>query len=260
MRMKGMSLQKMRRRLTARLSGKKGGPTEETPDNRPVGDMRAFLEDIAARGFCPRHIMDVGANYGEWSILARSLFPAARFTLIEPQIEMKPSLDRFCAATSGARWINVGAGPENKEMLLTVWPDMAGSSLIPTPEEAWSYGKKQRKVRVQTIDSILEEHGLPVPDLVKMDIQGYEIEALKGASGVLGKTELIILEVSLFRFSEHQPLAHEVIEFMAKHGYHIYDFCGFLRRPYDGALGQTDMVFVQEQSRLRASRQWLTDS
>lgn len=223
---------------------------------RPVGDMNIFLKDLEARSFNPVHILDVGANYGNWSRAAKIAFPNAAFTLVEPQIEMKPYLDKFCTENSGSRWVNVGAGPMNEERALTVWPDLAGSSFIPTETEAKEYGKKRRVVPIRTIDSILSDSDLPLPDLVKMDIQGFELEALHGAATLLGRTELFILEVAFFKFSTDQPTFVAVIEFMSRQGYVPYDFCGFLRRPYDGALGQADVAFAKKEGLLRSSKRW----
>ncbi len=223
---------------------------------RPVGDMQLFLEDVAARGFKPSHILDVGANYGHWSRIAKAAFPNAAFTLIEPQVEMTFHLEKFCAETPCSRWVNAGAGPRDEQRALTIWPDLAGSSFVPTANEAEEYGKDQRVVPVRTIDSILAESELPIPDLVKMDIQGFELEALRGAGMLLGCTELFILEVSFFNFSANQPSSVEVIEYMHDHGYVPYDFCGFLRRPFDGALGQADVAFAKDNGALRASARW----
>jgi FkbM family methyltransferase len=228
----------------------------DNTEQQPIGDMNLFLRSLAARGFTPLHILDVGANYGNWSWVAKEAFPNAAFTLVEPQIEMKSYLDGFCEKTGRSRWVNAGAGPRNEERVLTVWPDLAGSSFTPTESEAKEYSKERRIVPVRTIDSILAESDLPLPELVKMDIQGFELEALQGANTLLGKTELFILEVSFFRFSINQPTFVAVIEFMFGQGYVPYDFCGFLRRPYDGALGQADIAFAKEKGLLRSSNRW----
>lgn len=228
----------------------------DLPEQRPVGEMGAFLDDLVQRGFRPRHILDVGANYANWSWQARARFPEARFTLVEPQAELETHLADFCRAHPGARSFCVGAGPDNEDRELTVWPDLAGSSFVPTPEEAQEYGKHRRSVPMRTLDSIASEVGAPVPDLVKLDIQGFELEALRGAGSFFGKTELFILEVSFFPFSKQQPTIAEVVEFMAGRGYEPYEFCGFLRRPYDGALGQADVAFARQAGTLRASMRW----
>src|SRR6059058_5342275 len=61
---------------------------------RPVGSLPSFLQDVAARGFRPNHVLDVGANQGLWSRDVRRVFPAAQFTLVEPQVEMKARLEQ----------------------------------------------------------------------------------------------------------------------------------------------------------------------
>ena len=97
-----------------------------------------------------------------------------------------------------------------------------------------------------------------MPELIKLDIQGYELEALKGASLTFGKTEVYILEVSLFSFSDvpGMPILSDVVNFMLERSYVAYDFLGFLRRPLDNALGQCDMAFVKKNGLLRNSDDW----
>jgi FkbM family methyltransferase len=121
---------------------------------RGIGSMGGFLEDVRARGLQPEHILDVGANCAEWSWLASKIFTKAKFTLIEPQHEMKPDLDAFCHGIMGSRWIEAGAGPRQGVMILTVWPDLKGSSLLLTENEAEESKRERRNVKVITIDSV----------------------------------------------------------------------------------------------------------
>jgi FkbM family methyltransferase len=221
--------------------------------NSISGDMILFLKGIKNRGALVNNILDIGAHKADWSLMTSDIFPEATYYMIEPQDEMKPYIEAFLKNHKGA-WFQGGAGAENGELTLSVWDDFAGSSfLLPEGEES---GKKQRKVPIYTVDSLLESNKMPIPNICKIDVQGFEIEVLKGAKKILGKTDIFILEASLFRFSPNQPLLHEIIDFMVKQGYVIYDFAGFANRPLDKALGQLDICFVLENSPLRFNQGW----
>lgn len=119
--------------------------------DRPIGDLKPVLEDIAARGFRPRHILDVGANHGWWSEIAKPIFPEAQFTLIEPQESMQPYLDAFCAETPGARWIKAGAGSAIGEANFKILLDTESSSFLAPAEGTNLSEVQQRMVPIVTL-------------------------------------------------------------------------------------------------------------
>lgn len=228
-------------------------------DNEPVGQMNVFLKSLRSRGLKCRTILDVGANRGKWSTLARKYFPQATFCLIEPLEEMVPYLEKFIRKSPKSKYIVAGAGPKNDKLLLTYWNDPAGATLLSVEDKELKKAGKQRKVDIVPIDDVLSSFDLPVPELIKLDVQGFELEALKGANSTFGTTEVYILEVSLYSFERHeaQPLLCDVINFMDQREYVVYDFAGFLRRPYDGALGQCDIAFVKREGMFRHSNKWV---
>jgi FkbM family methyltransferase len=67
-------------------------------------------------------------------------------------------------------------------LMLTIWDDLAGSSFLPSESDELRESGKQRSVKIVTIDSLLEKDMMPMPQLVKLDIQGFELEALKGGA------------------------------------------------------------------------------
>jgi FkbM family methyltransferase len=225
---------------------------------RPVGKMDYLLEDLKQRGLDCQTIMDVGANITAWSRMAKKIFPAANFCLIEPQIEMKESLEEFCKEFKNSVYFLAGAGSKKDVLTLTVTDDTLGSSFLPEPETHLRESGKQREIQIITIDDLIDSSGIKLPDLMKLDIQGFELEALKGATKTFGHTEVYILEVSLISFFNMPgaPLFADVINFMMERDYVVYDFPGFYRRPLDGALGQCDICFVKKNGFLRKENSW----
>ena len=220
--------------------------------------MDFLLEDLRKRGLVCRTIMDVGANATDWSRTAKRIFPEASFLLIEPQVEMVPHLEQFCRDFDNSAFVLAGAGARKDVQTLTVWDDLAGSSFLPKPTAALRSAHKQRDIEMVTIDELVSSSRTQLPELMKLDIQGFELEALKGAQTTFGHTEVYILEVSLFPFPDGpgMPVFSDVIQFMLARDYVVYDFAGFLRRPLDGALGQCDICFVKRNGFLRRSHDW----
>jgi FkbM family methyltransferase len=223
--------------------------------HRPVGDLRSFLEDIKARGFAPKQVIDVGANKGDWSRVAHKVWPNAKFILIEPQVEMKPYLDLF-TAQAGGRWVQAGAADASGELALTIAPDPVSSTFVLTESEAREAGLVDRRlVPVITLDSLLAEKDT-IPELVKIDAEELELRVLRGARRYFGSTELFIIELSLFKWHAATATVVELVTFMRERGYLPYDFCGFMRRPLDGALALVDVVFARESGTLRSRTTW----
>lgn len=227
-------------------------------DDIPVGRMDLLLKGLKTRGLNCKTIMDVGANRTEWSRMAKKVFPVADFCLIEPQAEMKDNLDAFCREFKGSAYFLAGAGSKAGQLNLTVWDDLVGSSFLVKPDQHLERKGKQRSIQIITIDELITTSETAIPEIIKLDIQGFELEALKGATLTFGVTEVYIMEVSLFKFGDLEgiPLFADVVNFMLERGYVVYDFPGFLRRPLDGALGQCDICFVKEKGFLRSSNLW----
>ncbi len=227
-------------------------------DKRPVGDMRCLLEDLKHRGLKCRTFLDVGANDAMYSRMVKGIFPNASFCLIEPLIEMKEYIELFCRDFSNTTYIRAGAASKSGKLTMTVWDGFAGSSFVPSTDQTLLNNGKQRDVEVITIDDLIDSKKLKLPELIKLDIQGFEVEALKGAIKTFGFTEVYIIEVSLFPYNESPqlPVFSDVVSFMLDRDYVVYDFPGFLRRPLDGALGQCDVCFVKKHGFLKTKNGW----
>ncbi len=210
---------------------------------------------LVAKRFSPKQILDVGAHEGTWSKTVALTFPRADFLLVEPQREMSAHLNAFCSSDANARWVEAGVGAECGTMTFHVSDtDYSGSSFLQSANSEQSH-LTQRSVNVVTIDSLYPS-GQSLPELVKLDVQGFELQALKGATRLFGRTELFILEVSLYRFADGWPIFSEVVSFMSQHGYELNDIVGSARRPSDSSLGQLDLAFALRGGTLMNNSDW----
>ena len=88
---------------------------------------------------------------------------------------------------------------------------------------------------VTTLDALITKLALPDPDLIKLDLQGAELDAMRGATRCLAHAEAVMLELSFIELQKGMPLIGDVVPFMAERGFRLYDVTGLWHRPLDGA-------------------------
>ncbi|MBV6478192.1 MAG: hypothetical protein HGGPFJEG_00940 [Ignavibacteria bacterium] len=221
-----------------------------------TGDINSFFKYLHERGFRPRILLDVGAHSASWSRMFKKIFPDIKAILIEPLSEMEEHLKKFQTEFPETKYYLACAGSEAGIKYLTTKTSLEGATLLLNKNERLLSENSQREVKVITIDSLLDEGEFEIPDFVKLDVQGFELEVLKGAEKLFGKTEAFILEVSFYEYMKGMPVFFDIVKFMYDKGYEVYDFPGFLRRPYDNALGQADVCFAKKNGILRSSNSW----
>jgi FkbM family methyltransferase len=171
--------------------------------------------------------------------------------------EMESSLSQLSMETPICYYVEAGVGREEGELIQTISDDLAESSFLLESDSEQLKEGRHRKTKITTVDMLLSaSYANLYPDLVKLDIQGFELEALSGAQTTFGKTKVFILETSLFQFLPRMPISREVISFMSDRGYELYDITEYLRRPYDGALGRVDLAFVKSRGMFRRESKW----
>jgi FkbM family methyltransferase len=216
--------------------------------------MTGCLRQMYRLGFRPRTVIDVGVA-DETEDLYRE-FPEAEILLIEPLAEFEPSLRKICVKYR-AHYVLAAAGAKPGKAILNIHEEQHSSSLFKEVEGA-SVDGLPREVRVVTVDQVCQEKELKGPYLLKVDVQGAELEVLAGSRETLRSTEAIYLEVSLLGMFVGAPQLCDVVKAMKELGFVVYDIAGLLYRPLDLALAQVDLVFVKDVGKFRESHAFAT--
>lgn len=207
--------------------------------------VHATLEAIRGKGFRPTHIVDVGAFRGDWARFAKDLFPDARVLMIEPQEEWRLQLEDVCRYTAGVTLVPALVGATDG--VEVSFSEMStGSSVF---DEQSNAARRRATKTLTTLRTILNGAGWDRVDLLKIDVQGYELEVLRGAADYLDRCECVLVECSLIPTNTGCPLVSDVIAFMVAHDFRLLDICSLVRRR-DLALWQTDLLFVKNNSAL----------
>lgn len=204
-------------------------------------DMRLGLEFLKRKGVSPKSILDIGAYEGNWAKMALSVWPEAAITMIEANPEKAPIIRK---AVPTGRLIETLLGPDDKVVPFHVME--SGSSVM---EENSPLDRKTIRLKQTTLDSLNVS-----ADFIKMDVQGYELEVLKGGEKTLSKALAVLIELSLLEINNGCPLLDESLAFMRERGFVAYDILELHRRPLDNAMNQLDVLFVPESSPLRADK------
>ncbi len=214
-----------------------------------VFDMTGLLARAAARGLRPATIIDVGASDGIWSLRARQHFPVSQFLLFEPLQERQAALGQL-REKIGFHIVTSAAGARSGTISFAIDPELDGSGV------AAPGSTNTREVPVETVDSVIASRRLPGPYLLKLDTHGYEVPVLEGASAVLQRTELLVIEAYNFTLAPNCLRFHELCAWLESRGFRCCDLADPMRRPTDGALWQMDLAFAPSSSPLFANNHY----
>jgi len=210
----------------------------------------ARLLEWRAGGFRPQVFYDLGAHRGIWSEMCYSVFAPETCVLFEPQRDRETEiLSR--SARAGAQWklMPVALGDQDGQATLHVNRQSAASSMLTpdsaAPSEYWGGDEARREsVKVATLDGLVASCNLPAPDLIKMDVQGFEAKILAGGEQTIRKAARLVIEVSLRPIYDGQALLPEVLAKLTQWGFVVEDINEALRRWPSGGLWQVDLWLI----------------
>lgn len=225
-------------------------PAVAPPSKKATGLGR--IAHAASLGFTPRVIFDCGAYDGSWAAETAQTFPGAQLVLVEPNPQLQPKIRQNIAGIQPPPVVvEAAVGESEGTAHLNVWGNeqtsTAGSSLL---GHVQGEAATRVAVKVLTIDAIAAREGKS-PDFLKLDLQGFELPALNGATNALQTCELCQIEFGVLEAYVGRTTPRQILDVMYDFNYTLYDVVDLIYRPYDDALTGGDFVFVKNDSPMR---------
>lgn len=221
--------------------------------------LRALVRYRVLAGAEHRHVLcsdlatvvDIGANKGQFSLAVREYAPAAHVVAFEPLSGAAGIFRKVFEGDSLATLHQAAIGPEKGESAIHVSGADDSSSLLPISGLQVRLFPGTGEVRTETIKvgrlaDFVSAQEIISPAMLKLDVQGYELEALRGCDDLLDRFMYVYAECSFVELYNGQALAHEVIAWLRERGFQL---SGVYHVGYDrdGRAVQGDFLFVHKQ-------------
>lgn len=203
-----------------------------------MNDQQRRLQHLRDRGFEPTMIADIGANIGQWFMIANSVFPNATIFSVEAN---PTSFEYLKKVNPNSECILLGdrVGEEVDFFVNSNDDKCTGASIY--LENTHHYNNPNvKKLQMTTLDSLGK-----VFDLIKIDVQGAELDVLRGGLNTLQKSTFVVMELAVMRYNQGAPLINEVIEYMNRNGFMFFDI--YELHYMHGALFQVDVCFINKE-------------
>jgi FkbM family methyltransferase len=169
-------------------------------------------------------IIDVGANKGQFAVAARAIHEDARIIAFEPLPDAGATFRAIFANDRNVTLHPFAIGEATGEQTFYVTDSVDSSSLLrPGVGQAKAFGvreARQIKVRVARFADLVTLEALPRPILLKIDVQGGELDVLRSA-GDLSFVDAVYVELSTSELYEGQALYPEVQAFLTERGFEL---------------------------------------
>ncbi len=197
-----------------------------------------------------RTVVDIGANRGQFALAARQWAPKAQVIAFEPLNAPASIFRRIFTADSHVVLYQTAIGPESTTRHMHVSARDDSSSLLPISslQTAMFPGTEEvavAEVRVAPLDEFVSPADLQPPAMLKLDVQGFEFDALRGCESLLGHFEWIYCECSFVELYSGQKMAWEIIDWLSAKGFYL---AGMFNSTYDhrGQAVQADFLFSRK--------------
>jgi FkbM family methyltransferase len=191
-------------------------------------------------------VIDVGSNRGQFAVFARHKWPNARLLCFEPLPDPREVLTQVVGELGNAQVFPYALSNEDGRRRMHVSRCDDSSSLLPATQrqvEAFpeTVEVDELVVEVRRLDELIAAADLPQPILMKIDVQGAELDVLRGAPRLLDGVCEILVECSLVELYAGQPRLDDTILFAREQRFRVIGLSAPIRAP-DGTHQQCDIL------------------
>jgi len=198
-------------------------------------------------------VLDIGANKGTYGQEIRNTNFSGRIVSFEPLAEPFNQLKHTSSKDNLWSCENIAVGNFEGEASINISGRVTSSSLLKITERhvnamPSSSTVHVEKIQVARLDSLYSKFVKPYDRIyMKLDVQGYEREVLKGATETLKQTHVLEVELSMVPMYEGAPVLSEMLTLLEGMGYVLVSFAPVFSDPQTGHLLQADGIFVKQE-------------
>ena len=198
----------------------------------------------------PETIIDIGSNKGQFILLIEKIYPNKNIYSFEPIKEMIDKQKKFFSYKNNIIFHNIALGSSTtlKEFLITARMDSSSFlKIVSDKNKSKNYDiVENRNIQINTLDNLLINEKISHPVLIKIDVQGYELEVLRGANNLLKKTDYLLLEVSKNEMYQNQPIEKVIVEYLKNLNFDILKSNNW-SKIQNTNFYQRDIIFYKKQ-------------
>lgn len=202
-----------------------------------------YLISLKKDGVEPKVIYDIGSCVLHWTDRVKQIWPSAQIINFEAMDEVEPwyksrELNYHIGVLSDKDYKQVEFYQNNYHPGGNSYYKEDVTKIGPNAEVVFSEEHKRIKTAM-TLDTVVKAKGFPLPDMIKIDTQGAEMDILKGATETLKSCKHLILELQRVEFNVGAPLREEVIKYVESLGFKL------VKRFTSDAIVDADHHFVR---------------
>lgn len=184
-------------------------------------------------------VYDIGANQGYWSINTKVLLPKAKFYLFEASSYYEERLRN----TGLDFFIELLSDEVGKEV--DFYDSTASGESYYKENTIWNINYTPKKRLTNTIDNFVLANNIPLPEFIKLDTQGAELDILRGASDTMNNVKVILTEMPIMEYNVGAPSIQDYLSYFDKAGF--YPMNVEQTHFIDNILVQLDIVFLRKE-------------